>query len=563
MKRIIFFLTSIVFAIQSWGQCDPPANLIIDTVTSTYVRISWTAGSGTDWEGVLNDTINGSIQVITPPQSGNPYKQFGSLSAATNYIAYIRTKCVDTTDNSITYSSWQEMPFQTTCPKPQGIVVSIMFPKMDTWVGWQAPGSTAAHITSDTNDISKYDTIHNTNSSFNVTFSEEQGQVAPSSCYEFWLRMLCNDSVYSEWDHFSFGTPVTNIQASDITPTSVTLTWTAGNGTYKVNTPWGEVTVDTASYTITGLTPCTQYVFGVSANCYGNNPPPFVNYTVTTGGSTALVMTEAATNITLNSATLNSTIQQGCYAIVEQGYKYRKGYGAWITNIDGILTGLDTGATYQFYAYMITTHDTINGQERTFTTQSIPPVILTSAAIVNENLCDEVMLNGAIINTGTPAANEYGFVYGTSTPVKLGIGSTLSVSTNPNGLSLTANVTGLNDTTLYYYNIYAKANGITYYGTENTFSTCFTNSLTDIENNFQVNIFPNPAKNTVKFDFDGLNQDVFVSILNINGQKIEEFGFKANQKSYTMDISKYSSGIYYVRILNDRVNKVNKLIIQK
>lgn len=74
-----------------------------------------------------------------------------------------------------------------------------------------------------------------------------------------------------------------------------------------------------------------------------------------------------------------------------------------------------------------------------------------------------------------------------------------------------------------------------------------------------VSIYPNPTKSNitisqVKYQFK--NCEIYSS----NGQLINKLAL--NQPNYTIDLSKYSSGIYFIKISNEEKNVIKKIIVQ-
>lgn len=77
-----------------------------------------------------------------------------------------------------------------------------------------------------------------------------------------------------------------------------------------------------------------------------------------------------------------------------------------------------------------------------------------------------------------------------------------------------------------------------------------------MENEYDyVNIFPNPAKNTLTLTAEtAVVQEV--KIVNSLGQIVKEFSFEAN---VTIDIRDLNSGVYFVKVLGD--NPVTKKVV--
>ncbi len=82
-------------------------------------------------------------------------------------------------------------------------------------------------------------------------------------------------------------------------------------------------------------------------------------------------------------------------------------------------------------------------------------------------------------------------------------------------------------------------------------------------NNYKVSVYPNPANKTFTLDINSTEfSDYNISLINIQGQKIFEIENKS-QKSFTrtFDIRHLSSGIYYLKIINNNKMIVEKIII--
>ena len=94
------------------------------------------------------------------------------------------------------------------------------------------------------------------------------------------------------------------------------------------------------------------------------------------------------------------------------------------------------------------------------------------------------------------------------------------------------------------------------------------NGISEIQNNYSVNIFPNPvANNSVNFKYE-LNEKSSVSLdfYNVLGEKVKMV-LNENQNvgkyEFTIDISKLSNGIYFAKyVVNNKSNSI-KFIISK
>jgi hypothetical protein len=81
-----------------------------------------------------------------------------------------------------------------------------------------------------------------------------------------------------------------------------------------------------------------------------------------------------------------------------------------------------------------------------------------------------------------------------------------------------------------------------------TLATLSPENVMENEYNY-INIFPNPAKNTLTLaaETEGVKDVVIVNSL---GQTVKEFSFET---STTVDIKDLNSGVYFVKILGENV----------
>lgn len=83
-----------------------------------------------------------------------------------------------------------------------------------------------------------------------------------------------------------------------------------------------------------------------------------------------------------------------------------------------------------------------------------------------------------------------------------------------------------------------------------------------IENSSKISISPNPSNEIASISFQATS-NVSITIFDAFGKKIESFGnISSNQNSIKVDVSKYSSGIYFVQLL-DGNNLYNSKFIVK
>lgn len=88
--------------------------------------------------------------------------------------------------------------------------------------------------------------------------------------------------------------------------------------------------------------------------------------------------------------------------------------------------------------------------------------------------------------------------------------------------------------------------------------------LEDIESDVSLSLYPNPATNQTTVKVSGVNGDAKVLVVDEQGRVIETINaIPSNGTIETkIDLSKYSSGIYFVKVIGEKIQKTEKLIIQ-
>lgn len=270
------------------------------------------------------------------------------------------------------------------------------------------------------------------------------------------------------------------------------MVWgTAANPTTAGNkfTQNGDVATVPASFstTVTGLNPNTvyyyrAYVISNNVTTYGAEQnfrtPAEVQPQITTGG---------AGGITAGSARLDGSLTAaGSYAITEYGVCWSTSanpttansraseYGN-VTSFPRGFTitagGLNPSTTYYYRAYVISNGVTTYGGQQSFSTSSaVQPGISTDGA--GGITINSARLSGTLTAGGSYAISEYGICWSTSanpTTSNSRASEYGNVTSFPRGF--TASAGGLNASTTYHYRAYVISNGVTTYGSNQTFRT--------------------------------------------------------------------------------------------
>ncbi len=102
-------------------------------------------------------------------------------------------------------------------------------------------------------------------------------------------------------------------------------------------------------------------------------------------------------------------------------------------------------------------------------------------------------------------------------------------------------------------------------GTSQTlFVTPQPDAISVYANNNNISIFPNPTDGKVTITFKGLNNNITLKLLNIQGSLVYTTSFDAVSDNFakTLDLSKYSNGMYYIQVICDGKTFIQKLVKQ-
>lgn len=187
------------------------------------------------------------------------------------------------------------------------------------------------------------------------------------------------------------------------------------------------------------------------------------------------VITNDATDITINSAMLNGVItDEGSHKVSERGFYFgtsENSMNRMVVNSSNIsisltLSNLSSSTTYYFKAFAVNKKGESIGDVKMFTTLAPKePTIQTNNAT---NISyDKATLNGVILDEGTYDVTEYGFYFGTSqNPTVRYIAKDIN-----NYKKFSYVISGLNEASLYYYKAFARNSLGYYYGEVMSFTT--------------------------------------------------------------------------------------------
>ena len=369
----------------------------------------------------------------------------------------------------------------------------------------------------------------------------------------------------------------TSLTVTNITETTAELTWTAGGSESSWQVRLGEdgeaVDVTATSHTFTELTAGTQYTAYVRANC-GESYSSWVSVAFTTaseGVVNPVVTTVAASNVTETEATLNATVVEGTETITARGFKYKTTESTdWTdvaatgtTTLTATLTDLTPATSYEFKAYVTVGTEEFEGAVLTFTTEGTTVEIVMGTVETNEasDINDHTaVLHGTLTSNGGDDSYTVGFLMSTMEDFDMETPNVVTLTATENAGALTANATGLESGTNYFFRAYITNDAGTAYGDIKTFVT--TSGLSDAEGGLSVVIYPNPASGKATIEIEGLNESARLIVTDLQGRVLSSDDLRSGAKTYEMDLTGLASGVYYIRIVTDNAVSTQKLIVK-
>lgn len=263
--------------------CYVPTGLTTSNPTTGSIDLSWTAptqGTPVSYiyeirtSGAAGSGTTGLVSTGTVTAPSTSVTATG-LSALTGYTAYIVTDC-----GAGDMSAWSPAKTFTTlanCPVPTALNTSTVMATSATFT-WVAGGSEAAWDIYYGPQPLAAPVASTTPTGTTSVASYTASVLTQTTAYSVYVRANCGPGNTSIWTAVkNFTTPAScpatsSVVISAITPTSAVATWTAGGAEtswlVKYSAPTTTVIAGpTPSYTMSGLTPSTNYSVQVKGIC--------------------------------------------------------------------------------------------------------------------------------------------------------------------------------------------------------------------------------------------------------------------------------------------------------
>ncbi len=260
-----------------------------------------------------------------------------------------------------------------------------------------------------------------------------------------------------------------------------------------------------------------------------NEPDSIRAFDAVTGGT---VLEEGGLEVTTRGIVFNSTGEPSLdnYEIKETA---GAGPGAYYIRIDD----LEPNSTYYTRAFVHTPQETYYGHVRSFTTKEpqAPEVDTREADHIRHS---SAKTGGEVLFDGYTDV-ERGVVWSRSSNPTVQNNDGITIEEGAEG-DFISHLTDLQSETTYYYRAYATNLTDTRYGTEFSLTTP------------RAIVYPSPATDILNVSFDNQSDgDVFVRLINVNGQVVKEKKATDADFDHTFQVSQLRPGVYYLQIYSD------------
>jgi hypothetical protein len=575
--------------------CNAPSGLNSGSITTTGATITWTAVSGAVSYDVDYKLNTSSTWTNAATATTSTTVNLSGLSSTSLYDWRVRTNC---SGSSSGYSQAQfttATPF--TCNVPSGLASGSLTTSSAN-ISWSAvSGALSYDVDYKLNSSSTWTNAATgtTSTSLNLT------GLSSASLYDWQVKTNCSGSSsgYSQ-AQFTTATPFTcnapsGLASGSLTTSSANVSWTAVSGAvsydvdYKLNSSstWTNAATGTTSTSvnITGLSSSSLYDWQVKTNCSGSNSGfSQAQFTTATPPTCNAPSGLASGSLTSSSANISWSAVSGAVSY-DVDYKLNSS-STWVnaatattsTNVN--LSSLTASSLYD-WRVMTNCSGANSGYSQAQFTTSASGTCPGSYDISTNGTSS----GSATITTDTDVfglievkndLDYYKFIIktaGTATVVLSNLPADYDLRLYAdNGLTQLGNSTnrGTGNESIsrtfavgtYFARVYA-------YKSAFDASNCYTlkvelgtatgqeiqddNTISDVQKEIQVMLFPNPVADKLTVYIIGDNTQKNLTLYDINGKAI--YNQEVTNMFTNLDLSNLSEGIYYAKI-SDMKGKV-------
>ena len=367
----------------------PPSNLTGSNITESSIDLSWTKnGENTEWEIEYGPTGFSSGSGTKVVVSTNPYTLTG-LDNNKKYDAYVKSYLngsTSTNSNIYTFTTKIAAPSNLTGSNISFFSINLSWTANDTETEWMIEYGLKGFSSGNGTRVIISSNPYTLNG------------LIPATEYDVYVKAYIDGTTSADSNLYSFTTssllPPTDLTQSNISYTSVDLSWTANGSETEWEIEYGQsgfssgsgttIVVSSNPYTLTGLTSGVKYDTYVKS--YINNSTSansnLVSYTTLlvppsnlTGSNTTASSTELSW--TANGSETEWEIEYGL-----TGFSSGSGTKVVVSSNPYTLTGLTSGTEYDVYVKAYSNDTTSeNSNLYTFTTNLSAPSNLSASNI--------------------------------------------------------------------------------------------------------------------------------------------------------------------------------------
>ncbi len=559
--------------------CPSPSSLGASNITQTSARLSWMSGGisiSNNWDleyGLSGFTLGSGTRISTTIS----FYTVSGLTPGQSYQFYVRDSC-----GVGHVSSWAGPDAFTTlsatlpCPSPSSLGASNIT-QTSARLSWMSGGISISNNWDLEYGLSGFTLGSGTRISTTISFYTVSG-LTPGQSYQFYVRDSCGAAHVSSWagpDTFTtlsatLPCPVpSSLLATQITQTNARLLWmSGGTSTSNWDLEYGlsgftlgqgtQISTTTPSYTVSGLTPGTDYDFYVRDSCGVGRVSSWAGpYTFITLSVTLPCLSPSslsATQITQTSARLSWVTGGASNWGLEYGLSgFSLGSGTRIstTTPSYTVSGLTPGRAYQFYVRDSCGVGHVSSWAGPYTFRTLGCLAPTG---LNLHTITEIT---ATVSWTSGGASNWNIEYG---PINFPLGGGIFLY----NVSSPRTLRGLKPNT--FYDVYVQdscnvGNVSNWTGPLSIKTIIGIDEL--LERSFRI--YPNPSEGVFKLEFSSsLGEDMEIRITNMMGQIVLEDEIESFSGSYRkrLEMGAYRSGVYLLQLITEKATVNRRIILQ-